>query len=140
VSKIDDTILALAAGIALLPEGRAAAARALDILTSWLRAHPKCAYVTRIDSTGRFEFTVAFGAKTAAFFKGSSLQDAYAQAAQALSLDGDFALDGDTHNTTAQIEHHIELAEKAREEGRLSGADSAGEHIRAALTLWKDRR
>jgi hypothetical protein len=73
----------------------AAAARTFDILTDWLRAHPRCSYFTRANSIGRFRLTVWRGPEEMiASFEGGSIQDAYAQAAQVLALDGDFNGEG----------------------------------------------
>jgi hypothetical protein len=71
-----------------------AGTRILALFTDWLGARPDCACVTRIDSSGRFELIVQRSGQPIARFRGGSIQDAYAQAAQVLALDGDFNGEG----------------------------------------------
>jgi hypothetical protein len=67
----------------------AAATKIFDILTVWMRAHPEGNYVTRFDfDTGKFEIIVRDQRETRAYFQGTSIQDAYAQAAQTIALEG----------------------------------------------------
>jgi hypothetical protein len=81
----------LTARLAVIPHPMApeAAVRALDILTYWLRQHPVHSYKTTIDADGKFEITVLGpSGESTAFFRGSSMQNAYAQAAQTIALEG----------------------------------------------------
>lgn len=84
-------------GVTVLPTDKAAVARAqqsaaqrtLDALTRWLHEHPGCCYVTELAPSGRIEVTfLERDDEVRAFVAGSTAQDAYAQAAQALILDG----------------------------------------------------
>lgn len=67
---------------------RAAAGRILDIFTRWLREHPGCSYTTRISASGKFQVVVKTPIETTLHF-GESVQDAYAQAAQTISFNGE---------------------------------------------------
>jgi hypothetical protein len=60
-----------------------AAARIFRIFTGWMRAHPRCSYDTRISASGKFQIVVKTPTGTHLFF-GETVQDAYAQAAQAV--------------------------------------------------------
>jgi hypothetical protein len=74
------------AELARLAKGDAAM-RIFDILTHWLHEHPECSYSTGIGPSGAV--VVSFihkGQKT--LFRGASIQDAYAQAAQAIDFNG----------------------------------------------------
>jgi hypothetical protein len=62
-----------------------AAGRIFEILTRWMHEHPGCSYDTRISASGRFQIIVKTPTGTHLFF-GQTVQDAYAQAAQALAL------------------------------------------------------
>lgn len=62
-----------------------AATRIFDILTRWMKTHPGCSYDTRMSATGKFQVVVKEPEGTTLFF-GESIQDAYAQAAQAISF------------------------------------------------------
>lgn len=92
-------IFRLAGKLAILPaeqiatahvrDGQArAAVRTLDILSKWLRAHPKCGYGTEIGASGKIELTMKVAGETRGFFQGESVQDAYAQAAQVVDFNG----------------------------------------------------
>jgi len=83
------TILPIAKAAPLVAQRDEAARRTFATLTDWLRAHPECSYVTEIDRTGRVEVTF-LGAddEIRGYFSGVDAQDAHAQAAQALILDG----------------------------------------------------
>jgi hypothetical protein len=63
----------------------AAAARALDIFTKWMRAHPECSYDTRKSASGKFQVVVKTPRGVQLFF-GDDVQDAYGQAAQAIDF------------------------------------------------------
>ena len=72
-----------------------AALRIFDILTVWLRKHPKMRCVTCFTPEGKFEFMALDTVdgvmpyprtQTFAFFQGESVQDAYAQAAQTIEM------------------------------------------------------
>lgn len=66
-----------------------AAERTLAVLTGWLLDHPECSYVTEVAPAGTFEVTfLDRDDEVRAYFSGTSVQDAYAQAAQTLILDG----------------------------------------------------
>lgn len=65
-----------------------AARRIFEIFTRWMQEHPGRHYVTGIHSSGRFEIIMREGGETIAYFQGFSAQDACAQAAQAICLDG----------------------------------------------------
>jgi len=62
-----------------------AATRTLNIFTDWLRKHPECSYTTRISASGKFQFALKTPRGAHLFF-GESVQDAYAQAAQAINF------------------------------------------------------
>ena len=65
-----------------------AAERALGILTTWLREHPDATYHTDINVVSkRIQLHISTPTKTHTF-QGEHLQDAYAQAAQALVFGG----------------------------------------------------
>ena len=66
-----------------------AAERAFTILTEWLRKHSACTFTTQIAnrlSKTPFQLQITTSTRTHAF-RGSSMQDAYAQAAQAIMLE-----------------------------------------------------
>lgn len=63
-----------------------AAQRIFDIFTAWMRRHPERSYETVFGSSGKFEIVMRGEDKALAFFQGESIQDAYAQAATALSF------------------------------------------------------
>lgn len=63
-----------------------AAWRTLDILTQWLREHPRCSCVTTV-YCGKFKLTMLTETKKIVF-QGESIQDVYAQAAQTISFNG----------------------------------------------------
>lgn len=65
-----------------------AALRILDIFTRWLREHPECTYSTTIGASGKVELTFKTRDEVRAFFRGESVQDAYAQAAQTIDFNG----------------------------------------------------
>lgn len=70
-------------------EGPEAAERTLLILTDWLRRHPDCTYTTKIDRSEPLPFQFEIIGPTRTFtFRGLSAQDTYAQAAQAMVLEG----------------------------------------------------
>lgn len=71
-----------------------AAMRVLDIFTGWLTGHPERHFVTGVDRSGKFEIIARTGGQTAGYFRGESVRDAYAQAAQTISMNGG-ALDDD---------------------------------------------
>ena len=62
-----------------------AAGRIFSILTDWMQKHPGCSYNTRISATGKFQVIMETPNGTHLFF-GESVQDAYAQAAQAINF------------------------------------------------------
>lgn len=64
-----------------------AAARILEILTTWMRANPGCSFDTRKSESGKFQIVVKTPKSTELFF-GESVQDAYAQAAQTINFNG----------------------------------------------------
>lgn len=64
-----------------------AAARIFDIFTRWMKAHPGRSYETRISASGKFQVVVKTKGGTQLFF-GGDVQDAYAQAAQAIDFNG----------------------------------------------------
>lgn len=65
-----------------------AAERTLGILTMWLREHPSCAYRTDINPISkRFQLHISTLTQTHTF-QGADMQDAYAQAAQAITFGG----------------------------------------------------
>lgn len=70
------------------------AERILDILTVWMRERPERHFVTAMDQSGKFEIIMRASGQTQALFQGESVQDAYAQAALTVSLNGG-ALDGE---------------------------------------------
>lgn len=65
-----------------------AAERTLTALTAWLRKHPDCSYATRFNPPAKppFQLYISTPARMHTFC-GSDLQDAYAQAAQAIMLE-----------------------------------------------------
>jgi hypothetical protein len=64
----------------------AAAARILDIFTTWMLKNPGCSYHTRVSGSGKFQIVVNTLNSTRLFF-GETVQDAYAQAAQTICFD-----------------------------------------------------
>lgn len=62
-----------------------AASRIFDILTRWLREDPERSYATSVTPSGSFEVRLTTS-KATHVFGGKTVQDAYAQAAQALVL------------------------------------------------------
>lgn len=64
-----------------------AAQRIFEILTAWMNKHPECSFVTEKGLSGKFGIVVRTPGATQAFFQGESIQDAYAQAAQAISFE-----------------------------------------------------
>jgi len=65
-----------------------AAKRTFDILTAWLRQHP-CDLVTKFRPAESLPFTVHIVTPNKThIFRGSDMQDAYAQAAQAITFGG----------------------------------------------------
>ncbi|HZL96718.1 MAG TPA: hypothetical protein VFB99_23890 [Vicinamibacterales bacterium] len=70
------------------------AVRIFDILTRWLREQRNVACETSVDPDGKYQFVVRGGQKVLAFFRGESVQDAYAQAAQTIDFNGG-SLDAD---------------------------------------------
>jgi len=75
------------------PEERAriahakAAMRIFSILTIWLKVHPECSYTTQISASGTCQLVMKTPTETKLFF-GTSVQDAYAQAAQTIDFNG----------------------------------------------------
>jgi hypothetical protein len=69
-------------------EQNAAAGRILDIFTRWMRENPDRSYVTRISPSGKFQIVVKDSNGTELFF-GQTIQDACAQAAQTICLEGE---------------------------------------------------
>jgi hypothetical protein len=67
----------------------AAAQRIFGIFTDWLYGRPGRHFITRFDSSGRFEIVMREDGAVKAFFLGESVQDAYAQAAQTISFEGE---------------------------------------------------
>jgi hypothetical protein len=63
----------------------AAAARILNILTKWMRAHPECSYDTRKSPSGKFQIVLKTPRGVELFF-GDDLHDAYAQMAQTIDF------------------------------------------------------
>jgi len=66
-----------------------AAQRIFDIFTGWLQGHPERHFITRFDSSGKFEIVMRETGEVKAFFQGGTVQDAYAQAAQTISFEGE---------------------------------------------------
>ncbi len=67
-----------------------AAERTLTTLTEWLCKHPACTFTTQIAnrlSKTPFRLHITTPTQTHTF-RGSDIQDAYAQAAQAIMLEG----------------------------------------------------
>jgi hypothetical protein len=64
-----------------------AASRVCSILTEWMRKNGDCSYTTRISLTGKFQISVKTPGMTHTFF-GETVQDAYAQFAQAVAFNG----------------------------------------------------
>lgn len=77
--------------ISVLPKHCGAAARIMEIFTDWLKKNPESNYVTDINPTSKkFEITLIDEDGVAkAFFRGESVQDAYAQAAHVVQSCGD---------------------------------------------------
>lgn len=77
--------------IASATEGTApdnAAERALSVLTGWLRKHPDHTFVTKLNPLAELPFQLQITTWTRTHtFRGSHVQDAYAQAAQAIVLE-----------------------------------------------------
>lgn len=66
-----------------------AAWRCLDIFTRLLQANPECSYITSVEPEGKFEIYASTDGKTPSMYcQGASVQDAYAQAAQAIAFNG----------------------------------------------------
>jgi len=75
--------------LTVTPEHSAAASRIFSSFTKWM-LKTRGSYVTKIDeASGRFEFTASTPAGVHAFYGGSSIQDAYGQAAMTLEFNGD---------------------------------------------------
>jgi hypothetical protein len=62
-----------------------AAQRTLETLSRWMAAHPRSSFLTEIDSVGKFTLIVAAPVGMN-LFSGTSIQDAYAQAASAINM------------------------------------------------------
>ena len=69
----------------MIAEQAGAAARIFSVFTDWIRGPEVCCTITRA-SSGRFEVTLKTEDKTLTF-RGHSVQDACAQAAQFLNFD-----------------------------------------------------
>jgi len=63
-----------------------AASRILGIFSNWLTGHPERHFVTGVDRSGKFEIIVRTAGQTDGYFRGETVQDAYAQAAQTISF------------------------------------------------------
>jgi len=68
-------------------QAQEAAQRIFNILTRWLNKHPGCSYTTGTTPSGRFEVRL-ITPKVTHVFGGLSVQDAWAQAAQAIDFGG----------------------------------------------------
>jgi hypothetical protein len=64
-----------------------AAARILEIFTTWMCKNPGCAFDTRKSESGKFQIILKTNPGVQLFF-GESVQDAYAQAAQTINFNG----------------------------------------------------
>ena len=65
-----------------------AAERTFTALTEWLRKNPDGTYVTRLEPLARLPFQLQITTPTRTrTFRGAGVQDAYAQAAQAIMLE-----------------------------------------------------
>lgn len=70
-----------------------AAVRIFDTLTQWLKADPHGSYFTRMNGSGRVELVLneigrgVTAERAAHTFYGETIQDAYAQAAQAIQFE-----------------------------------------------------
>lgn len=83
-----DTALKLLAENAVVNASEPCAAqRILDTFTRWMVNHPGAAYFVRTTAAGRFELVMNSTTKERTF-RGDTIQDAYAQAAQVLQLEG----------------------------------------------------
>ncbi len=65
-----------------------AAMRIFEIFTGWFDGRPERHYITGVDRSGKFEIIVREAGATTAYFRGETIQDAYAQAAQTISFNG----------------------------------------------------
>jgi hypothetical protein len=65
-----------------------AAVRILDIFNGWLKDHPERHYITRFDTSGKFEIVLRVDGQVKGFLQGDAIQDAYGQAAQVISFNG----------------------------------------------------
>jgi hypothetical protein len=71
-----------------------AAQRIFDIFTDWLQGHPERHFITRFDSSGKFEIVMRVDGQVKGFLQGESVQDACGQAAQVISFNGG-SIDGE---------------------------------------------
>ena len=82
------TIIPIPSRAERIQRGEAEAAqRIFDVLSTWMNKHPECSLVTEKGISGKFGIVVRTPGATQAFFQGESIQDAYAQAAQAISFE-----------------------------------------------------
>lgn len=72
--------------LTVAPVHHTAAARIFDIFTRWMKTDPSRVYLTRTDDGSKFELLTMSPKGLHELFRGESIQDAYAQAAQAIHL------------------------------------------------------